>query len=57
MWDEKKVKNRNSDRRSEEKGSIKGDVIREQHPVGPQADREFGQGSAKLLEFLLNNNF
>ena len=27
----------------EGKGSIKGEVIREQHPVGPQADRERGQ--------------
>jgi hypothetical protein len=49
---EKCEKNRNSDRRSEGKSSIKGEVIREQHSIGPQADRELGQGS-KALGILL----
>ena len=44
-------KNRNSDRRSEEKGSIKDEVIREHHPVEPQADRERGQGNEALEIF------
>jgi hypothetical protein len=33
------------------KGSIKGEVIRDQHPVGPQADWEFGQGGKALETF------
>jgi hypothetical protein len=50
---EKCEKNRNFDRRSEGKGSIKGEMIREQHPVGPQADRECSQGSKALGIFTL----
>ena len=52
MWDEKNVKKIEipiGDQRR--KGSIKGDVIREHHPVGPQADRKRGQGSEALGTF------
>uniref|UniRef100_A0A914BXZ2 Uncharacterized protein n=1 Tax=Acrobeloides nanus TaxID=290746 RepID=A0A914BXZ2_9BILA len=51
MGREKCEKNRNSDRRSKWKGSIKGEVIREQHPIGPLADRELGQGGEAFGTF------
>jgi hypothetical protein len=56
MWDEKNVKKIEIPIGGQRgKGSIKGEVIREHHLVGPQADRERGQGrSYKCLCFLFN---
>uniref|UniRef100_A0A914CHH1 Uncharacterized protein n=1 Tax=Acrobeloides nanus TaxID=290746 RepID=A0A914CHH1_9BILA len=49
MWDEKNVKKFEIPTGDQSgKGSIKDEVIQEQHPVGPQADRERGQGNEAL---------